>query len=355
MLKYKPWLDSVVRIPNIKIERHTNCVRLDKSERITRFGEEFFHNFMQSLTQEDFIAYPETMPLLERLCSYHKVSEENIFLVPGTDAAIKAFFEMSVSPQDKVIITQPCFPMYSVYVKLFNAKAIEIPYLSQTQLNFDLLLDSINNDVTLVTLANPNSPIGDYIETKRIEELVKKSNNYNIPVLLDEAYFEYSDGTAISLIKKYENIGVTRTFSKALGGAGIRLGYVLGSKYLIERLSKWRLMYEVNQIGVKFAVYLLNHIDEARKYAEETKRDRDLLVHLLKDAGYEVIPSCANWIHLHAGEHNSKMIDVLNKYNVLFKRDSRIPFSNGKDWIRLTVGPGLSQTPYMTTIISGNL
>lgn len=351
MIKIKPWLDNVVRLPNPKINRHTHCIRLDRSERITRFSEDFFNSFIQSITQEDILAYPQTMPLIERLCKYHNVNEDNIFLVPGTDAAIKAFFEMSVSPGDEVIITNPCFPMYKVYADLFNAKAIKIPYMARTQLNLRMLIDSINKNIMLVTLANPNSPIGDYIETKHIEEITKASHRYNIPVLIDEAYFEYSPGTAIGLIEKYENLGVTRTFSKAFGGAGIRIGYVVGSKILIEKLSKWRLMYEVNQIGIKFAVYLLDHIDEVFDYAEKTKRERQLLVSLFNHAGYDVIPSCANWIHIHGGKDNYKVIDILNKYNVLFKTDSRIPFDNNKDWIRLTVGPGLSGELYIKEIL----
>ncbi len=353
MLKCKPWLNNIIRIPNPKVKRH-NSIRLDRSERVVRFSEEFFNTFIKSITQEDIMAYPETDALINRLCEYHRVSEDNIFLAPGADAGIKSFFEIAVSPGDEVIITEPSFPMYSVYTNLFNAKVVKVPYISRTNLDFNMLIDSINQNTNLLTIANPNSPIGDYIETDNIEEVVKKSAIYNIPVLIDEAYCEYSPGTAIKLIDKYENIGILRTFSKVFGGAGIRVGYVIGNKELIGKLYKFRLMYEVNQIGVKFAVYALDHMDIALEYAEDIKKERSIIVKRLLDSGYDVIPSHTNWIHFHGGVLNIKVIEVFNKHKVLFKTDSRIPYDNKKDWIRLNIGPGLSNTPYMLDIINKN-
>ncbi|MBW8038856.1 MAG: histidinol-phosphate aminotransferase family protein [Planctomycetes bacterium] len=353
MIKDKVWIDKVVRIKNPVVLRQ-NTIRLDKSERISRFGDKVFNDFLKLLTQEDFIAYPETAPLIDKLCEHHKVKEKNIYLSPGTDAAIKSFFEMSVIPADQVLITTPSFPMYKVYAGLFGAKTVEVSYKEDLRFDYELMLDSISGKISLLILANPNSPIGDYLELECIEELVARADKYDIPVLIDEAYYEFSPGTAIGLIDKYENLGVSRTFSKAMGGAGIRVGYVIGSEKLIGKLAKWRLMYEVNQVGVKFAVYLLDHTDEILEYSKKTKEERELLVRLLTDSGYDVISSQCNWIHLHGKIQNHKLIETLNKYNVLFKSDSIIPYDNRKDWIRLTIGPGLSSTPYMLDILNRN-
>lgn len=352
MKNNKLWLDSVIRIPNSKETRHTNCVRLDKSERIFRFEKEFFDKFLDSLTQEDFIAYPETAPLIERLCRYHNIKEENLFLTPGSDPAIKAFFEIAVQPGDEVIITKPCFPMYKVYGKLFNAKLIEVSYKPNLTFDFECMLNSITDKTSLVLLANPNSPIGNFLEADFVEQLVARANKYGIPILIDEAYYEYSSGTSMDLIKKYNNLGVSRTFSKALGGAGIRIGYVVGSRELIKNLSKWRLMYEINQVGVKFTTYLLDNIEIVLDYAAQTKKERELLVEMLVARGYDVISSEGNWIHFHGKEHNAKALGILKKHNVLFKDNTKIPFDKRNDWIRLTVGPGLSQTPYMNDIFA---
>lgn len=350
MSRSKPWLDSVIRIPNTGIKRHSNKARLDKSERLTRFNGEFFEKFLSSITQEDLLCYPETSSLVEKLCAHHGLGERNFFLVPGADAAIKAFFEMSVSPGDEVIITAPCFPMYRVYCDLFNAKAVEIHYRTRDRLDFDLLLDSINKDTALLSLANPNSPIGDFVEIDQLESAVRKCGVYGIPVLIDEAYCEYAPASAIGLINKYENVAIARTFSKAFGGAGVRVGYLVGGGKIIKDLSKWRLLYEINQIGVKFASYMLDNMGEVLDYAEKTKKERELLALLLERAGFDVISSKTNWLHMHGGEENDRVLAMLKKHNVLFKTDSRIPFDS-RDWIRLTIGPDLSKTRFMEKIL----
>lgn len=351
MSRSKPWLDSVIRVPNARMERHSNKARLDKSERLTRFNDEFFGRFISSITQEDILCYPETSGLVDRLCAHHGLLERNFFLVPGADAAIKAFFESYVSPGGEVIVTTPCFPMYGVYCNLFNAKAALIPYRTRDRLDFDLLLDSIKKETALLALANPNSPIGDFIEIDLLESAVRKCNDYGVPVLIDEAYCEYAPASAIGLIDRYENVAIARTFSKAFGGAGARVGYLAGGERIIKDLSKWRLLYEVNQVGVKFASYMLDNMEEVLDYAEKTKKERELTASLLERAGYDVISSKTNWLHMHGGEENHKVLAVLKKHDVLFKTDSRIPFDH-RDWIRLTVGPEVSKAPFMAEILN---
>ena len=350
--KSKPWLKEVLRQPNVTLNRQDNVIRLDKSERLTKFPSIFFQEFINSLKQEDFICYPETGQLIEKLCEYHNLERENIFLVPGADAAIKSFFELAVSPGDEVLIPNPCFPMYSVYGNLFNAKVVNIPYSSQTTLDIDFFLNAITEKTALIAIANPNSPIGDYIENSVLEKILKKSSQYEIPVLVDEAYTEYSPGTAIDFIHKYENVGIARTFSKAFGGAGIRIGYIVGGEKLITGLSKWRLMYEVNQVGVRFAIYLLNNLDLVTSYAKDTIEDREQLIKKLSGSGYEVVPSKTNWIHFHARNEHDKAIQLLDKYKVLYKLDSRIPHSELKKWVRINIGSRISDHPFVQALIT---
>lgn len=352
MIKVKSWLEKIHRVPNTRFDRGEKFLRLDKSERMTKFEDDFFKKFISSIKQEDIMAYPETALLTEKLAAHHDVSEKNIFLVPGADAAIKAFFEIAISSGDEVIITKPCFPMYFVYSALFNAKVVEVPYKTLTSIDHQFLIDSIKEDTKLVALANPNSPIGDFTEIDIMEQVVKKSHKFGIPVLIDEAYYEYAPGTAIGLIKKYENVGIARTFSKAFGGAGVRVGYVVGSESIIEKLAKWRLMYEVNQIGLKYAMYALENIAIAKEYAEKTIIEREIVINSLMKAGYDVVPSKTNWIHFHGKEKNEQAVEILKRHNVLFKTDSRIPFDDRSDWIRLNMAPDLSQVPFMIELLS---
>lgn len=347
MVKTKEWLDNVVRINNVKSTRH-NKVRLDMSERICKFENTFFDKFIRTLTQEDFIVYPETKPLIDKLCEHHSINEENLFLTPGSDVAIKTFFEMSVNPRDEVILSTPCFPMYNVYSALFDAKVIKISYKHNLTFDMDSMINSINKKTSLVILANPNNPVGDYVKINKIEQLVRQANKYDVPVLIDEAYGEFSRRTAIELSKIYDNVGVSRTFSKAMGGGGIRIGYVVGSKELVSKLNKWRLMYEVAQPSIKFAQYILNNYNVVTDYVNKTIKSRNALVNMFADIGIDVISSECNWLHIHS-KNQTRIEDILKKHNILFKSKTKIPYDS-REWIRLTVGPDMVEKPYISEI-----
>jgi histidinol-phosphate aminotransferase len=349
MIKVKPWIRNVYRVPNSTVNRH-DYIRLDKSERITPYTDNFYKNFIKSLKQEDFIAYPETHKLVDSLCKHHKVNSDCIFISPGTDAAIKAFFEITVSPKEEVIITKPCFPMFNVYVELFDATPREIGYRPDLSFDFESMLNAISEKTSLIIMANPNSPIGNYVSIENIEKLIAEANKYGIPVLIDEAYYEYAGNSSIQLIDKYENLAISRTFSKALGGAGIRIGYVLGNKVLIRLLAKSRMMYEVNQVGVKFAEHILQNYDEVSNYVEQTKKEKTILENKFVNMGFAVISSNCNWIHLHGGNSHSKIIEILENSRVLFK-NANIPHDE-RDWIRVSVGPGLTKSTFIDEILS---
>ena len=145
-------------------------------------------------------------------------------------------------------------------------------------------------------------------------------------------------------------MAISRTFSKALGGAGIRIGYVLGNKVLIRLLAKSRMMYEVNQVGVKFAEHILQNYDEVSNYVEQTKKEKTILENKFVNMGFAVISSNCNWIHLHGGNSHSKIIEILENSRVLFK-NANIPHDE-RDWIRVSVGPGLTKSTFIDEILS---
>lgn len=319
--------------------RHS-FLRLDCNERFLNFP--CFREMLATITQDDIMAYPEPMPLYEKLAEYHNVSIKNIYLASGSDTVIKTFFETFISQNNKVVSSEPCFPMYKVYCDLFNARFVGIEYDEKYRFKYYDLLESLSNQkhIGLVVLANPNSPIGNYLTIDKIEKLVK----YNIPVMIDEAYIDFSNNKSCFELIQYENIGIVRTFSKAFGLAGLRIGYALGHENLIERLFQWRAMEEVNQLGIKIACYLLDHIDIVTDYCEECKTERTCLMNLFETRGFDVIGSDAGWIHINhkSTKKQKQLISNLEHRNCLLKLVS-LPFDSRKNWIRLSLGPNLTK------------
>jgi len=315
-------------------------LRLDYNERFIKFPTWFYLEFLQSLTQDDFMAYPEPKPLYDKLAEYHDVNFENIYLAPGSDAVIKTFFEAFVSQGDIVVSSEPCFPMYKVYSELFKANFLGIEYTEDYKFKLDELLEFLSyNETSLIILANPNSPIGNYIPYNTIEAIAA----FGIPLLIDEAYVEFVGETCRDLIRKYNNVGIVRTFSKAFGAAGLRVGYAIGSEWLINKLFEWRQMDEVNQIGIKFACHLLDHIDLITHYCNECILEREKLSDIMLNNGFQVLDSLAGWIHINHKDalKQRELIKNLTDRGALLKL-VKLPHDSRKNWIRLSIGPGIS-------------
>jgi len=346
----KDYLSNVYRIDNDTNTRHGK-IRLDKSERVDRFEFKFFNDFIKTLTQEDFICYPEVFTIKDKIIDYYKLSDLDVHIASGSDAIIKYFYEIADNSK-KVIITNPCFPMYKVYAQLFKMETIEIGYNDNLLLDVDSLLEYIDNDVGLVAIANPISPVGDVVSEDNIYEIAKKCSYFGIPFLIDEAYYEFYGKTSFPLCNEFANVGVARTFSKAMGGAGVRLGYLAGSKQLIKHIKKWRPMYEVNQIAIKYGSYILDNFNEIESYVLETIKERDNVFNILKAADYEVINTYSNWVHVYHKNIES-VVDILEKSNTLFKCGT-LPYQGDKQWLRLTVFPNISKTSYFQEILELN-
>ena len=180
MIKFKKWLSNVSRVKNQRIDNDSSTIRLDKSERAIKFSNNHFTDFIDSITQEDILSYPNTSILIDEISKFHNIQQNQVFITPGADIGIKTFFEIAVNYGDCVIISDPCFPMYCVYGELFGANLIKIGYKKNLKLNLDELYSSISQKVTLVALANPVSPIGDYISNKEISKIAQKCNQFSI-------------------------------------------------------------------------------------------------------------------------------------------------------------------------------
>lgn len=351
MFKVKPHIRKVVRKYN-ENDKSKYDFRLDQSERVTLFHPDFFNNFLKTLNQTDFITYPYLDILKNKLADYNGVRKNNIFLVPGSDVGIKSMFELCVNPGSEVISTFPSFPMYKVYCDLYKGVFISTPYEEDLTYSIEKLESLISNKTSLIIIANPNNPIGDYKTKEQLEPFIKLTNQKGIPVLIDEAYVEFSPGTLQELSFKYNNVCISRTFSKAWGGAGVRLGYMLGNTRMITYLSKFRLMHEVTGIAAKYGSYLLDHKYEMENYISLVNKEKEILLKQFTKSGFDVISSHTNWIHFNDKTDNELADKIFNNRNdIAYRGKTQIPFDKRQNWIRLTVGPDLHKQDFIQQIL----
>jgi histidinol-phosphate aminotransferase len=348
--KINKWINNINRIFIPRPTKESNK-RFDMAERIYDFPKPLYNKFLKTLKQEDFIAYPsyaEYESLKEKIANYNKLKSTNVFLSTGSGACIKALLEVTMNPGYNVVSPTPSYPMYGVYGNILGGEHITVPYTSKN-FSLDDLINAVNENTRLVVVSNPFSPIGDYKDVNQLKKVCEYLKEKNIIFLIDEAYVDFGPGTVLSLINEYDNVIISRTFSKAFGAAGIRVGYLLGNDKLIKLITKVQLTYPLSSTSVKFASFLLDNVSEVEKYTKDSKRDRDILCDLLESKGYDVIRSHTNSIHFHESNgDNSKTSNRLLLHGLAFKSGNmktgtpvKVPGDDRGTWIRLSIGPGI--------------
>jgi len=321
---------------------------LNQSERSQPIPEPYYTEFIRSLKQEDFAYYPNTKNFKEKICEFYNVNTENLFLSDGSDVGIKSIFE-TFTTCGNIVTSEPSFPMYGVYASLYNCPYRGINYdVDLLEFSIEHMLKFVDDETQLIILANPNSPIGDYKTFEEIKPLLDTGKM----VLIDEAYIEFSGKESmIQYIDEYPNLIVTRTFSKGFGAAGCRVGMTFAHKDTIEPISKFRQMYEITGVSLKYCEFLLNNHHLVDTYIQEVVEEKKKVVSMLKH--YEVIDSDCNWIHFNNQDDNKKTKQILDKHKVLVKYCKVHPYGYRDNWCRMTIQPGLSEQEFFKEIVNG--
>ena len=342
----KPHLYRVNRIFDYTDKSEYDFI-LNQSERSQLIPESYYVKFLRSLKQEDFAYYPNTKNFKEKICEFYNVNTENLFLSDGSDVGIKSIFE-TFTTCGNIVTSEPSFPMYEVYASLYNCSYKGIHYDVDTlEFSIENMLSFVDDNTQLIILANPNSPIGDY---KTIDE-IKPLLDTGIPILIDEAYIEFSGKESmIQYIDEYPNLIVTRTFSKGFGAAGCRVGMTFSNPHYIENISKFRQMYEISGVSLKYCEFLLNNHHLVDTYIQEVVEEKKKVVSMLKH--YEVIDSNCNWIHFNNQDDNKKTKEIFDKHKVLVKYCKVHPYGFRENWCRMTIQPGLSEQQFFKELIN---
>ena len=343
----KPHLYRVNRIFDYTDKSEYDFI-LNQSERSQPIPEPYYTEFIRSLKQEDFAYYPNTKNFKEKICEFYNVKPENLFLSDGSDVGIKSIFE-TFTTCGNIVTSEPAFPMYEVYASLYNCSYKGIHYDVDTlEFSIENMLSFVDDNTQLIILANPNSPIGDY---KTIDE-IKPLLDTGIPILIDEAYIEFSGKESmIQYIDEYPNLLVTRTFSKGFGAAGCRVGMTFSNPHYIENISKFRQMYEISGVSLKYCEFLLNNHHLVDTYIQEVVEEKKKVVSMLKH--YEVIDSNCNWIHFNNQDDNKKTKEIFDKHKVLVKYCKVHPYGFRENWCRMTIQPGLSEQEFFKELVNG--
>jgi len=281
--------------------------------------------------------YPEYSKLREALASYCNVNKNEVIPTNATDEAIKTIVETYIEKnKDEIIIPVPTFAMFKFYAQLNEAVIREVRYNDDLSFPTGRVLSSINKNTKLVVIANPNSPTGSSIGKNDIIKIIEKSKENNAVVMIDEAYYQFYGKTSIPLIKKYDNLIVTQTFSKAFGLAGLRLGYIMSNKDNIKAIQKVLSPYSVNGVAAACAFAALKDQKYIKNYVKEVKESKKIFYNALDSLKIKYFKSDANFVLLSLGKNVDYFCKKLKERGILVRDRSSDVLLDG--CVRVTLG-----------------
>lgn len=240
---------------------------------------------------------PNSTALREAIAQYCGVKPNNILVAAGSDELIRMIINAFVDKYEYVLCPSPSFSMYNIYTKICGGIPLDIQLRKDYSYDMDKFISADRQyNAKVAFICNPNNPTGTVIEKQDIIYLIK---NFDGLVVIDEAYFEFYGETMVDSVLDYENVIILRTFSKAFGAAGLRIGYLVANEDLVEDLYIIKSPYNVNTFSQLTALELLKNFDIIRERIDYIVSERDRLYHILNDVeGIEVVPSKANFLLL---------------------------------------------------------
>ncbi len=279
---------------------------LDKNENLDPQLMALTHEVLSSIPPEILATYPEAGVLYRKLARWVDVSPESLLLTPGSDGAIRLAFEAVIEPGDDVIHTVPTFAMYSVYCQMFGARVREIHYTPSAHgpmLDTIRIIEAVRGlQPKLLCLPNPDSPTGTTVTPDALREILTACEAAGTLLLVDEAYHPFHEPSVTSWTRSSPNLVVARTFAKAWGVAGLRIGYAVADPQTIALLHKLRPMYESSTLAIEFMSRMLDHCPAMMQSVARVKDGKSGFENRMRALGFGVLQTAGNFTHVAFGD-----------------------------------------------------
>ena len=317
------------------LEGRGDKLRLDFNENTVGCAPEAARALRRMARREWLSRYPEYEEGRRILADYFKVTPHELLLANGTDDAIKMICDAFVDPGDALLIPVPTFPVYEFFHSVAGGTIVRIPCGEQFRPPVEEIICALKKrKIRWLALANPNNPTGTQIAERDLRAILKAAPK--TVVLVDEAYYDFSGQTVLPWIRKYPNLIVTRTFSKAFGLAALRMGFLMTNSALAAVIHRAQNPFAVNALALACACAAIREEKFVRGYAEQIRANRAMLCRKLDALGVAYIPSAANFVLARVGDRAPEIAQRLREQGILIRDWSHGP--NLRGYVRLTVG-----------------
>ncbi len=285
--------------------------------------------------------YPDASANLLRdaLAKKLNVSSNCLVFGNGSDDIIHLLGITFLQPDDEVLVGVPSFVRYFAAADLNNASLVEVPLTPSWEYNLDAMAEKLTERTRLVFLANPNNPTGVMLQSSHLENFVQKLPE-NALLVLDEAYYEFAADTpgypnAIQWVQQNRNVAVLRTFSKAYGLAGLRIGYGVMPKRIAHWLERTREPFNVNSLAQAAAAAALNDTEYLSHTVQTTAAERSMMTNEVLAMGLSCTPSAANFLWIDTKRDGNMVANALMRQGVIVRYSNGF---HGPTHIRVSIG-----------------
>jgi len=315
-------------------------IKVDANESPYAHHQAFIDHMYQWMQNKDNITrYPDTDALLlrKRIAKHFnefQIEAENVLCGVGSDQIIDIIIKVFVEPGETILVPTPSFSMYKLAGLLNHAYVYEYPLTDIFEYDIPRLLETIEIEAPkLVFLCTPNNPTGGLLKRESIIQVLEKAK---CPVIIDEVYAEFSGETMLDLLDRYPHMIILRSFSKAYGLAGLRTGYAIACKDMIDTLYVGKPPYNLSNYSQEASIFVLDHHSFYMEQVEAIKIEREKMKQALEALAIveKVYDSDTNFLLIRVNRNGIQQ--MLEKDSILIR--DYPPTGNLAGCIRITIG-----------------
>ncbi len=301
---------------------------------------------LAALSTEDWTRYPERTPVEAWVAERFRLRAEQVLLTNGVDEAIHLLCQTYLDAGDELLLPVPTYTMYEIYAAATDARVVHVPADAGFAFPAERLLASITPATRMIAIANPNSPTGTAATREQLLALAAAAPQAIL--LVDEAYVPFSEETMIDALDRIPNLAVARTFSKAYGLAGLRLGLLASREENLRWVRRMASPYSVNAAGLVALRAALEDSEGVDAYVREVRAAREEFCTGLERMGVRYWPSRANFVLVKIGREHREFCARMKDAGVLVRDRSADAGCDGL--VRITVGTRTQMRRALMTI-----
>ncbi len=342
--------EEIESLSEYTLKQHPYKIKLNQNENPFELADDIKREIVSRISAQKWSRYPPFVPQvqLKALARFIKWDSDGILLGNGSNELLQLIFMAVLERGRSVVISQPTFTLYDILARGLAADVCNV--LMNEDLTFDvsrIIAAAKESHAALIVLCSPNNPTGTFLPRADVIRILEGTESL---VILDEAYVQFAPESQLELLKRYDRLVILQTFSKAMGAAGLRLGYAAMAPALARNLNKLKLPYNINIFSLTAMEVFLERWSTIKAWIDVLKRERSRVHARLQEfKGISVYPSAANFLLMETHDKSpGEVFSGLLERGILIRDVSSYPLL--KNAIRVTIGTPEENTAFIEAV-----